>query len=406
MTEAEIREVFLRPELCWIPERLRKRMERGQVMSGTLSLSGASDAQRSAIDSLMGRRGTRGESLSVQLDLLRTLAAVEDVSDIVTACYGEVSNLKAIRDERERAWEQIYEEAAVRLREDELGLQWIESLRDGLLKRVTKNDPKWGRGLIGSAIECWLRMPFSGMTLAKLAVEMTGDAHALDRGNVLSPLLHRALKVRCGIDGNQSAAHRREAWASVGVVVDRISAPALAFNLTAQCDSILEGVFEIYRGRRQPSYLTYQNLDGANPFTPLPRGMECVYVVENPSVVEMACAHLGLDCAPLVCTEGQPASAVKKLLSLLSEAGSVLKVRADFDWSGLRIVEQLLSIPNAEPWRMDAETYGSQAGAVLLSGSPARCSWCDDLERAMAESGCAVYEEQLASLLLADLRVT
>ena len=168
---------------------------------------------------------------------------------------------------------------------------------------------------------------------------------------------------------------------------------------------MLEGVFEIYRGMRQPVYLTYQSLADVNPFTPLPRGMGCVYVVENPSIVEIACAQLGSDCAPLVCTEGQPASAVKKLLRSLSEAGSILKVRADFDWSGLRIVEQLLSIPNAEPWRMDVETFGSQTGAVLLSGSRAGCSWCAGLERAMVESGCAVYEEQLVSLLLADLRV-
>lgn len=405
MTHSELREVFLRPELCWIPERLRKRVERGQGMSGTLSLSEASDAQRSAVDSLMGRRGTRGNSLAVQLDALRVVAGVDNVAQIVEACYGKVSDLKAIRDGQDQAWEKIYEEAAERLRDDELGLKWIESLRDGLLKRVTKNDLKWGRSLIGSAIECWLQMPFSGMMLAKLAVEMTGNAHALDRGNALAPLLHRALKMRCGIDGNQSAAHRREAWASVGVVVDRISAPALAFNLTAQRDSILEGVFEIYRGMRQPVYLTYQSLADVNPFTPLPRGMGCVYVVENPSIVEIACAQLGSDCAPLVCTEGQPASAVKKLLRSLSEAGSILKVRADFDWSGLRIVEQLLSIPNAEPWRMDVETFGSQTGAVLLSGSRAGCSWCAGLERAMVESGCAVYEEQLVSLLLADLRV-
>jgi uncharacterized protein (TIGR02679 family) len=354
---------------------------------------------------ILRRRGTRGDSLTVQLEALRAVVRVDDLGQIVKACYGEVSDLKAIREGRDRAWEKIYEEAAERLRDDELGLQWIESFRDGLLKRVTKNDPKSGRSLIESAMECWLRMPFSGMTLAKLGVELTGDAHALDRGNVLSPLLHRALKIRCGIDGNQSAAHRREAWASVGVVVDRISAPALAFNLSAASESSLERVFEIYRGIGQPAYLTYQNLGEANPFIPLPRGMECVYVVENPSVVEIACAHLGMDCAPLVCTEGQPASAVKKLLRLLSEAGSILKVRADFDWSGLRIVEQLLSIPNAEPWRMNTETYAQKEGTVLLSGSPARSSWCGGLERAMLDSGCAVYEEQLVSLLLADLRM-
>lgn len=93
-------------------------------------------------------------------------------------------------------------------------------------------------------------------------------------------------------------------------------------------------------------------------------------------------------------------------MGLLLEAGSVLKVRADFDWSGLRIVEQLLSIPNAEPWRMDMETYTSVQGAVPLSGVAAQCTWCGDLERAMIDSGCAVYEEQLLDSLLSELDFT
>ena len=403
VTAKEIREVFLRTDLSWIPERLRQRIERGQSLSGVLSLVGPSDAQRSAIDSLMGRRGTRGQSLSVQVESLKSLTGVDDVSDIVRACYGAVTNQKAIRDQRDRAWEKVITESLDCLRGDEIGLNWVGSLRDGSLKRTSKNDLNAARRLMECALSCWQSLPYSGITLAELGVELTGDAHALDRGAPLSSIMARALKHRCGIDANESAVCRREAWEVVGVVVDRLSAPALTFNLEAAPSSLLDGVLRGYRELQHPAYLTFQNLEGENPFIPLPDSMRCVYVVENPSLVEVASTQLGSTCAPLICTEGQPSSAVKRLMRLLSEAGSKLMVRADFDWSGLRIVEQLLSIPNTEPWRMDVVTFTSVDGAIPLSGSELSTLWCDDLKRAMLESGRAVFEEQLVSILLPDL---
>jgi uncharacterized protein (TIGR02679 family) len=185
-----------------------------------------------------------------------------------------------------------------------VGEPWIEGLRDGSLKRSAKTDLKQARRLMESALECWQRMPFSGITLAELGAELTGDTHALDRGTALASHLNRALKVRCGIDGHLSAVCRREAWETVGVVVDRLSAPALTFNLMAKADSFLECVLNGYRGLEQPGYLSFQNLSEENPFVPLPESMRCVYVVENPSLVEVACARLGKNCTPLVCTEG------------------------------------------------------------------------------------------------------
>ena len=52
------------------------------------------------------------------------------------------------------------------------------------------------------------------------------------------------------------------------------------------------------------------------------------------------------------------------------------------------------------------ETYTSVQGAVPLSGVAAQCTWCGDLERAMIDSGCAVYEEQLLDSLLSELDFT
>src|SRR5690606_4467660 len=116
-------------------------------------------------------------------------------------------------------------------------------------------------------------------------------------------------------DGNQSAEARRLAWESVGVVVDRLSAPALTFNLHAVPGSALENILLPYRTLAQPAYLTRQLVKAEAAFSPLPEPMRQVFLVENPAVVEAAASRLGSRCAPLICTEGRPASAVQHLLA-------------------------------------------------------------------------------------------
>lgn len=404
MKADDIRELFRNSELSWIANRLRVRMERGKALTGVLTLSEASSAQRSALDGLLGRRGSRGAALSLRIEALVEATGVREASEIVNACFGEVENRRAKREQRASRWDQVFDEALERLRRDAAGSEWISSLRDGLLRRLASSDPDAGRALIGQAVDIWDRMPFDGRTLAELAAETTGDTHALDRGRPLSPLLLRGLKFRTGFEGNRSAELRRFAWEAVGVVVDRISAPALTFNLKAARGTELARILDPFRELVQPAYLTYQSLREANPFHPLPPGMARVFVVENPAVVEVASARLGRNCAPLICTEGQPASAVKRLLRMLGDAGARIWIHADFDWSGLSFVDQLLAIPNTVLWRMDAATFRSAKGTVELKGKPFDPAWGEELVGAMKTSGCAVFEEQLLTELLRDLQ--
>ena len=403
MNHDDLKRLFTSSQLIWIAERLRHRQERGQTLTGTLTLTDPQPEQREALDALLGRRPSQGNSLTLRIRALQEALNIANPGDIVQACYGNIIDHRARRAEQDRQWNQILSHARTTLKQDKHGLDWIDSIGDGLLKRLSKGDPVLGQELMTNALNIWVRMPFDQITLAELAAEVSGDTHALDRGQPLSPLLLRGLKFRTSHDGNRSAEARRLAWDRVGVVVDRLSAPALSFNLHAAPNTSLEIVLKTFRHERQPTYVTYQMLSRENPFRPIHSDMKEVIVVENPVVVDVAATKLGRNCAPLICTEGQPASAVKKLIRLISDAGARIHLHADFDWRGLLFVDQLLAIPGTSPWRMNPETYQSAKGTIELTNCPTLPAWSRPLADEMRKRGTAVYEEQILPLLLNDL---
>ena len=86
------------------------------------------------------------------------------------------------------------------------------------------------------------------------------------------------------------------------------------------------------------------------PFAICPK--RCVFVCENPSVVEAAADRIGDRCAPLICTFGRPSLAALRLLKALAPMAR-LRSRADGDAVGWAIVtSRAASFPAAERWRM------------------------------------------------------
>ena len=55
------------PELQWLLARVRRRLELGQPLEGTVTLADASAAQRRAAQRLLGRRPRAGRALNVSL---------------------------------------------------------------------------------------------------------------------------------------------------------------------------------------------------------------------------------------------------------------------------------------------------------------------------------------------------
>jgi uncharacterized protein (TIGR02679 family) len=105
-----------------------------------------------------------------------------------------------------------------------------------------------------------------------------------------------------------------------------------------------------------------------------------------------------------VCLNGIPNAPAKALLRRLADGGIALRLRADFDWTGLRIVDALHDPPRSSPWRMTEADYRKCRPTQPLAGAPFEPAWGLELARAMERRGLAAYEEELVETLLDDLR--
>ena len=403
-----LRALFERPGLCWIMIRLAKRMSRGRPLSGLIANARATSDERRALDDLLGRRSTVGGRLSLGLPelerVLRSAGMAACLEDAVVACCGPVENQRAKAGRRRDEWEALLNASRARCAAKPALVEWVDLLvREGRLKRLSRGNITTAANLMTSAWRVILRAAEPEVLLATLAAEGAGDSHALDRGQPLATLCLRAIAVLHGIDGQRSASARRQAWATLGVIIDDLSSPVLTFNLRAAVDSALGQLLDLYRQQGQPGFLTYRQLQTGNVFEPLDPAMRRVFICENPSIVSAAARELGARCHPLICTNGQPTSSVHLLLSQLRCAGAQLWCHADFDWAGLSIVRQLVDGHTAIPWRMSVEEYRAASATVSLDPQPFTASWSPQLPDAIRARGKAVYEEQLIRSLLEDL---
>jgi len=395
--------LFDGPDLGWLVDRLVTRIERGQPLDrGSVALADATPAQRRAVDDLLGRRSSTGKIL--RLDLVKLCESLhtdaEGLCTLVTRLRGQVDDLRASRDAQAAAWGGLFAEWNGRLSVKPALSAWLAGLRaSGLLKRLSGGDAGAAGRLMEQACEVVDDRLHDDILLATLAARVTGDSHALDRGQPLATLCLRAINEMNGIDGGGGAEARREAWASLGVCLDDLSAPVLCLNLRPAPGSGCSGWIDWHVVRGEPFYLTWRQV---RAFDPDP-AMGAVHVCENPAIVSEAANRLGSGCQPLVCLNGVPSSPVRRLLRRLGDAGIHLLLRADFDWTGLRIVDGLYDPARCRLWRMTREDYLACQASQKMAGKPFLPDWAGELGAAMSASGLAGYEEDLIDLLVGDL---
>lgn len=403
---ARLQETLGRPELQRLVQRLRTRLERGKDLRGILALPDATPAERDALDRLIGRAPTRGTSVAISLDRLdeklRVAGVCLNLRQAVENLTGLVKDRRAERQAIETQWAEIFATAAERIADRVELTPWLEHLRaNGLLRRYGIAAAK---PLLSQAIKVLSALPAQDVTLAEFAATTVGDAHALDPDTSLGALVLRAVAAIGKREKWDDAQSRREAWASVGVICDELSAPVLVLNLRATDDQPTSRALRLYAEAGEPTFISIRQLLRTPPaFSREVAGLK-VFVCENPSVVAAVANRLGKDSSPLVCIEGQPRTATRLLLSRLQSAGIRLVYHGDFDWAGIQIANTILSRHDAEPWRMSADDYRAAAiHSLALSGLPVAASWDSDLMPAMLKLGRAVHEEQVAETLIADL---
>lgn len=389
----------------------RRRLERnGGDLSGSVGVTAPTDAERRVVIGLTGAyRAEDVRRLTVPLtvldDGLRRAQGIGLV-DVLQRIGGPL---------RDRPGERAAE-AAGRADLDSVlaagahaGESWYEAwasaiAADGTVTRLLR---RGDARVVEQAVRVLDLLPPDAtgvmLPLPVLAEQATGDTKALVPGGPVTSLVVRALAVRAAQDPPRDTASARELWERFGVVADDLASQVLVLNLGVVRDGPVATWLAEAASAGIPFRLTLHQLS----LTPLTVTSPVVYVCENPAVLRAAAAELGAASASLVCTEGVPSAACRRLLGDVADSGARLRVRADFDWAGLRITDSLLRHGGAEPWRMGTADYldALTAGeSTQLAGPSADSDWDPALAEALAVSGRAVMEERLLRLLLADLR--
>ncbi|MGH8931627.1 MAG: TIGR02679 family protein [Egibacteraceae bacterium] len=397
------------PELGWLVTRVRRKLERGQAIAGTVALRDPTTDQRAAVEALLGRTPRLAGSLTVDLveldRLVRHAALADGLAGAVVALTGPVSDLRAEAARREREWAAVIDEGLARAGDRPAVAEGIAKVTgSGLLRRLSRGDPLEAGRLLTRAMNVTDRLPARPVTtLARLAAETLDDSHALDHGRPEATLAIRAAAALSGLRLVDDANGRRDAWASVGVLCDELSAPVLVLNLHTDPGSLTGRALVLHAEAGEPARLTLRQLLRHEPrFSPAVTG-HTVFVCENPSVIAAAADRLGPASAPLVCLDGQRKTAARTLLDLLSASGVALTYHGDFDWGGIRIGNVMHRDHAARPWRFSTPDYHATHGGTPLEGRPVPARWDPTLAPALSEAGRAVHEEQLLDDLLGDL---
>src|SRR5580693_7538438 len=358
--QQRLRRVLGGPELGWLIDRIRIRLERGEPVDGTVTLVGATAEQRRAAARLLGHGIGRGTSLSVPLPevdaALRRAGISSGLRSAVESLTGPVRDRAAERSTEIRQFQDVLDGA----RRSPLAaapwhLAWLEEIsRDGTLTRLVRQ----GQGhLLAQATAVLERLP-------------------------AGPDAERAL------------------WATAGVVSDDLASQVLVLNVRAVGDGLgdwLTGAAEA----GEPFRVTLHQLT-VMPVMPLAIDLR---VCQNAAVLRAAAAQLGADSAALVCTEGEPSVACYRLLQAALSTGTRIHWHSNFDWPGLRSTAAAIRRLAAAPWLMRADDYRAAlpASTESVKGQPAESPWDPRLAELMHASGRAVTEDRQLTALLADL---
>jgi uncharacterized protein (TIGR02679 family) len=400
------------PELAWVLDRARRRIELGQPLSGTVARRSATPAECDAVARLFGRspRAARGVSVSLEeLDALLRRSGIHDggLAEAVVVLTGPVAIRADVAANDRRAWVDAFArlEAVARGRPELAG--WLARLRaSGVVKRLAGGSPEMGRELLDTVASVVAALPSCGESLSAFAARVTGRAHALDNGSPVGTLTVGAARALGDLDApdpDESAAEaRRESWASVGVLCDELSSTVLTVGLSGD-GSVTGRLLTAAAAGNEPVWLTLRQLVRSPPrWDKL--DVPSVLVVENPSVLAFAADAFGQRCPPIVCTNGQPRAATMVLLRSLANATIHLRHHGDFDWGGLRIGNLLHRRLLIEPWRFDRDAYlravAAHPHAAPLTGAPVAACWDPSLGEAMGESGRRIEEELVTRDLL------
>lgn len=334
----------------------RRRLENGHGPNGGALRVSLTAAEREQIGELLGLRWTNSGNAPGIKALAQAVAdAGAELSELIAAVDGPLRDLVTERaDARSQADAERSDALSVLVDADiptDSAESWL----------VSRSSPRAGSGqLLDRAREVaavWRQLPTGGdsMLLAVLATEALNAPHGLDRGTATASAVLRIASPTQ--EPPTDAGDWRQAWEDLGIVCDPVSSRVLILNLPLTGKSAAAALSHAAPG--EPSWLTWRSLN-----EPVGSTVPKVFVCENPSVVIEAASQLGHRSAPLICTNGRPSCATRRLLADLQRDGVQLIIRADDDPAGQDIVAGLRRLlPDAGLWRYHLRSPATAATA-------------------------------------------
>lgn len=404
MSEQTIPESLADPGMSSLWSAVRERLDRSTAAaSGTIRMPRIDPRCAPTVAALIGRSPTaRLDLAALEAGLVR-LGVGRDLDSALEllGCPPDPA-LRKRREARETAQDA---RAAV---QSELG-DWPESWAT-----------EWGHDLIRSGLLHDLNAAAAASLVAdvrrfldarggssgriasrvELAARLFGSAHALDRQTKLAAAIERALRYSIGPESD--ALEGRALWEAAGVAADSVSAPALTWGLRPLGASPLATMLTAASDASLPVHVSLRALRAhrIEVATGTP-----VLVVENPSVIENAADRS----APfgLVCTNGNPTSAVVELVDQLAANDVDLHYHGDFDARGIAICRRMADRA-CMPWMMAAADYLEAVERAAAQGVPlphdsdsaGPTPWDPALEAEFDGRRCVVHEELVVAEVL------
>lgn len=397
-----------RPELEAVVDELASRLSESDATPVRLTLRGLPSETRASLADLLGT--PRLPPVDVRLDVAR-LAGVLGLSDpgslrpVVEALRGPMGDRRAERVAERRSRDELWEWFADRC--DTLSIRgfgpvrgWPDDVRqDGVRGTVDEYRARLATAL--DVLERLNEVPDTGTPLAVLANDVLGDPHALDPGRPVARLVTGAITDAAGIRRPSTAEELRVAWELVGVVPDPLSSNVLVLGLEVTPDHPFAPMLRHHHDASEPVVLTLSQLQRWPIDLRDPNGS--AYVIENPALIATAAARRW-NGPPIVCSSGRPSVAV---VTLLRQLGPPVYQHADFDVAGVEITAWLSEHAGTIPWRMTSSIYLAVAPARRdrppLRAVVRETPWDPRLAEAMNQEGAAVFEEEIANVLLDEM---
>lgn len=425
-------------------ERFLKLLKRQYVSSregvrGYVTLTNISKVEREALDTFYGTYSPHvpGETKRYSLKKFEQLL-LESRFEITTAQLLEILDGKPVLTRHElnmrtkEEWEMIIDQAISEVSiagsiHDDVK-RWAEGFARELspgsriLRTVFARSREEARLSFSTCIRAlaWLksnrdRIP---VRLPVLAAEITGDAHAFDWKFPTGRMLWWGL---VAVYGEQSSVELENSTDDPAESLHPSSSQAMViregYRRGGVLDDDLSSQVMLYApqlfGEREERVLTLRQVERLSREKLMHLPVKRVYMVENPSVfAELVDADTE---NIVVCGNGQPTSAVLKLLDSILEIREEMELfyAGDLDPAGLGIAHSLyVRYREAfRPWCMDRELYCKYAdrGIRMTDEELARLreicyEWASELTETMISKGVKLHQELWIDELSEDVK--